>query len=126
MGRMYEKHRSTLGALHLALGVSNLLALLIVGGILGGVITLAGEPFVTEALGTISGVVAVILVIAAFPCVVAGYGLLQREAWGRTAAMISSILALPALPLGTAVAAYTLWVLAEDLDRSLPGSSEVP
>ncbi len=119
MGVNFEHHRRTLGALHLALGVSNLLALLIVAGIFGGVVTIAREPLVTEILGTLGGVVAVILLISAFPCVLAGYALLQNESWARTAALISAILALPALPLGTGVAVYTFWLLAEDLDRSV-------
>jgi len=124
MGPKLEHHRSTLGALHLALGVSNLLALAIIAGVFGGVVTIAGEPIVTEILGTIGGVVAVILVLSAFPCVLAGYALLRNQPWGRTAALISAILALPALPLGTGVAVYTFWVLSEDMDRSVQNATQ--
>ena len=119
MGSKLEHHRATLGALHLALGVSNLLALVIIGGVFGGVVTIAAEPIVTEVLGTIGGVVAGILVLSALPCVLAGYALLQDQPWARTAALISGILALPAIPLGTGVAVYTFWVLSEDWDRSV-------
>jgi len=111
----FEHHRRTLGALHLALGVSNLIPLLIVAGVLGGVVTITSDPYVTQVLGTIGGVVAVVLLICALPCVVAGYALLQDKPWGRGAALVSAILALPALPLGTAVAVYTFWVLSEDM-----------
>ena len=123
MGAQFEHHRRTMGALHLALGAANLLALLIVAGIFGGVVSITGEPFVTEVLGTIGGVVAVILLISAFPFVLAGYALRQDETWARTAALVSAILALPALPLGTGVAVYTFWVLTEDLDRSVQNTT---
>lgn len=41
----------------------------------------------------------------------AGWGLSQRETWGRLLAIILGILALFRLPLGTAMGIYTLWVL---------------
>jgi hypothetical protein len=47
----------------------------------------------------------------------AGYGLLQREAWGRVLALILAFLALIHVPFGTALGVYTLWVL-------LPAQSE--
>jgi hypothetical protein len=47
----------------------------------------------------------------------AGWGLLNREPWGRVLALVLGFLALLHPPLGTAVGVYTLWVL-------LPSSSE--
>jgi hypothetical protein len=47
----------------------------------------------------------------------AGYGLLQRMAWGRPLALVLAFLALIHVPLGTALGVYTLWVL-------LPAESE--
>jgi hypothetical protein len=41
-----------------------------------------------------------------------GYGLLTRRPWGRKLAIISGVLALFKPLLGTALGAYTLWVLA--------------
>ncbi len=40
-----------------------------------------------------------------------GWGLLQREQWARTVALIVGFLALLRIPLGTALGIYTLWVL---------------
>lgn len=40
------------------------------------------------------------------------YGLMQRRPWGRTLAIVMSILSLLKFPLGTALGIYTLWVLA--------------
>jgi len=48
----------------------------------------------------------------------AGWGLLQRETWARTLALILAFIALFLnIPLGTAMGVYTMWVL-------LPSSSE--
>jgi len=41
----------------------------------------------------------------------AGWGLLQREEWARTVALVVGFVALLRIPLGTALGIYTLWVL---------------
>jgi hypothetical protein len=60
-----------------------------------------------------------VVVVKAFAGFVAGWGLLQREPWARTVAVV---LAFPSLffnvPFGTALGIYTLWVL-------LPAESDV-
>jgi len=40
-----------------------------------------------------------------------GWGLLQREAWARTVALVVGFVALLRVPVGTALGIYTLWVL---------------
>ena len=47
----------------------------------------------------------------------AGWGLLNREGWGRVLALVLGFIALIHVPLGTALGIYTLWVL-------LPAESE--
>ncbi len=42
----------------------------------------------------------------------AGWGLLQREPWGRMLALVMGFIALVTnIPIGTALGVYTLWVL---------------
>jgi hypothetical protein len=41
----------------------------------------------------------------------AGWGLLQREAWARMLTVVLAFLSLFNIPLGTALGIYTLWVL---------------
>lgn len=48
---------------------------------------------------------------------ITGWGLLQREEWARTVALVIGFVALLNLPIGTALGIYTLWVL-------LPSQSE--
>ena len=40
-----------------------------------------------------------------------GLGLLERQSWARTLALVMALLALLNLPFGTALGVYTLWVL---------------
>ena len=42
----------------------------------------------------------------------AGYALLTRKTWGRALAIVAAVLSLIAIPFGTAMGIYTLWVLA--------------
>src|ERR1700758_2544788 len=60
-----------------------------------------------------------IIVLAKAACgFAAGWGLLQRETWARTLALILAFISLFInIPLGTAMGVYTMWVL-------LPSSSE--
>jgi hypothetical protein len=59
------------------------------------------------ALFLVSGVVGII----------AGWGLLERQAWARVLAIVLGFLNLIEMPFGTALGVYTLWVL-------LPAQSE--
>jgi hypothetical protein len=53
----------------------------------------------------------------------AGWGLLQREEWARTVALVVGFVALLNVPIGTGLGIYTLWVLlpaqSDDEYRSL-------
>jgi len=43
--------------------------------------------------------------------IAAGWGLMQREQWARTVAIILGVISLFNVPFGTALGIYTLWVL---------------
>ena len=42
---------------------------------------------------------------------IAGFGLLERQPWGRPLALVMAFIALLNVPFGTALGVYTLWVL---------------
>ncbi|HET8826793.1 MAG TPA: zinc ribbon domain-containing protein [Terriglobales bacterium] len=62
-------------------------------------------------------VVALFVLAKAAAGFLAGWGLLNREPWGRVLALVLGFIALIHVPLGTALGVYTLWVL-------LPANSE--
>ena len=83
---------------------------------IGGIVALTGDPSPT-ALGIlgIMGTIAVIFFGAlALPGILAGYGLLKRRKWGQLLGMVVGLLNLLCFPLGTAIGAYTLFVLLQN------------
>lgn len=56
-------------------------------------------------------VVALFVLAKAAAGILAGWGLLNREPWGRVLALVLGFIALIHVPLGTALGVYTLWVL---------------
>ena len=56
-------------------------------------------------------VIAISVLVKAAVGFLGGYGLLQREPWGRILTLVLGFLALIHVPFGTALGVYTLWVL---------------
>ena len=72
-----------------------------------------GSPeFMGHLFHSLIPVIAISTLMMSMGAFLTGYALLTRQPWGRTVAIIFSILALLKLPFGTAVGVYTLWVLA--------------
>jgi hypothetical protein len=63
-------------------------------------------------LRTAAPFVAMMTIVGAVVSLATGLSLLQRKPWGRALAMVAGILVLIRIPIGTALAIYTLWVLA--------------
>jgi hypothetical protein len=55
--------------------------------------------------------ISIFILIKAVGSVLVGFGLLNRQPWARTLAVIWSILAMLNIPFGMALGIYTLWVL---------------
>ena len=62
-------------------------------------------------------IVGYVLIAGAAAGLIAGWGLLERQPWGRTLAIVLGAFSLIDVPFGTALGIYTLWVL-------LPAQSE--
>ena len=96
------------------LGLSALDGLMGVGSyiVANTVFNLGTHPDRPAFLHPLLSLVATIVIVKAFAGFDAGWGLLQREPWARTVAVV---LAFPSLffnvPFGTALGIYTLWVL---------------
>jgi hypothetical protein len=101
--------------------VSN--AILVILGLCGfvflvgiGFIPLAdsGDPVGLTILGLIGTIGLAFFGLLALPGILAGYGLLKRERWGQILGIIVGFLGLVNFPVGTAIGAYTLFVLFQD------------
>lgn len=58
------------------------------------------------------------LVVLSLPGLIIGIGLIRRRPWARIAGIVLCILGLMAMPFGTIVGVYGLWVLfSKDTER---------
>ena len=55
----------------------------------------------------------------AIPPIIAGYALLKRRPWAKTAGIIGGAVGVMNFPLGWALAAYTFWFLFSDVGRQI-------
>lgn len=53
------------------------------------------------------------------PSIIAGYGLLKRRKWAKTASIVAGVFAGMSFPFGTAVCIYTFWFLFSEPGKIL-------
>jgi len=119
-----ETHVKVLGALQIAMGSMCLfgalvLTLVVAGGF--GAASLSDDPDAAIALpfiGITGAALVMFLLVLSLPGIVTGIGLLRLRPWARIAGIVLSILGLMAMPIGTIVGVYGLWVLfSRDTER---------
>lgn len=114
-----DKHVTAVAVIHIGFGALGLLAALFVFLAIAGGGLLSGS---LEAIFVTSGIAAVVggfLALTSLPSIIGGIGLLQRKDWARILVMIVAVFHLLNVPVGTAVAIYTFWVLLQDETRAI-------
>jgi hypothetical protein len=71
----------------------------------------SGDAVALPILGLVGIVGLAFFVALGVPGLLAGYGLLKRQKWGQILGIVVGILSLFNVPVGTALGAYTLFVL---------------
>jgi hypothetical protein len=66
--------------------------------------------FMTVTAAALGG----LLFVLGVPGLVAGFGLLRRASWSRVMALVLSAFELVLFPIGTVLAAYTVFILSQD------------
>lgn len=117
-----QEHNKVLGILYLVQGGFNLMGLIftvIMIPIFYSTLSRVGDDAaIPYAFITAIFIVAVTLnLILGGLDLLAGYGLLKRRSWARTAGIIAAITALLGFPLGTALGVYGLWFLFGEKGR---------
>ncbi len=112
-----ETHVKVLAWIYLIFGGLGVLCGLLVWGVLGGIggiVELSGDrdaALASPILNLIGGLVFGFFAIVSLPSIAAGWGLLERAEWARILTIILSALNLLAIPFGTILGVYGLWVL---------------
>jgi hypothetical protein len=74
-------------------------------------------------VGLVCGLIFLIYLAITLPSFVAGYALLKRRSWAKTASIIAAIVESMGFPFGTALCVYSLWFCFGDAGKSLYGST---
>jgi hypothetical protein len=74
----------------------------------------SGDAAALSILGLIGTVGLFFFAALALPGLLAGYGLLKRKKWGQILGIVVGFLSLFNIPVGTALGAYTLFVLFQN------------
>jgi hypothetical protein len=113
-----EKHVTLVGSLHIGYSALQIalaltgVVLVIGAGLIGGLISEEGIVFtITFVVGAI---ISLWILLVSLPSIVGGVALLRHKPWGRYLVLVLSVLALFSIPLGTAIGAYSIWVLLQD------------
>ncbi len=109
-----EKHLTVVAALQVGFSLLGIIAAIIVYTVLHNVMQIADEPEVSNVLGVIARYVSLFLLIVSIPGLIGGIGLFMNKSWARILVLIISVLSLLNIPIGTAVAIYSIWVLVQD------------
>jgi hypothetical protein len=111
-----QQHLHMLGILWLAISALNavggVIALVVANTLFPHLHRMGMPPEVpTEFLTTIITIGGILILAKAAVGFIAGWGLIQREAWARVIALVLAFISLFHIPFGTAIGVYTLWVL---------------
>jgi peptidoglycan/LPS O-acetylase OafA/YrhL len=120
-------HVKAVAVLFLILGVFGLLAAIGVAmafGLAGGIVGANAEPhdaaIALPIIGLTGTMLVIYLVATSLPGVIAAIGLLKLRPWARVLGIVAAVLYLIHIPFGTAVGAYSIWVLVNrDTERLL-------
>ena len=100
--------------LYLALGALTLLGAFIVTLAIAGGGLISGDDQAIVITSTVGFVIGGFMAIGGILSLVAGYGLLRRRSWARTATIVLSIVNLFNFPIGTALGGYALYVMLQE------------
>ncbi|HXG58309.1 MAG TPA: hypothetical protein VNL91_04755 [Thermoanaerobaculia bacterium] len=114
-----ESHVKVVGVLYVILGVLGVIAGLALFGLIAGAGAISGDRDAFFITGTIGTIIGAFIVIMSLPSILGGIGVLRRRNWGRVLTIVLSFINLLGFPIGTAIGAYSLWVLLNDQSRPL-------
>jgi len=114
-----EKHVNVVAALHIGLSIFGIVIAIIIGIVLGLVGGFIDDPVASKIIPIVATVAIWAVIIFSIPGIIAGIGLFRKKEWARILTLILSVIKLMNVPIGTAVGAYSIWVLIQDETTAL-------
>jgi hypothetical protein len=109
-----RQHVPVVAWLNIAGAIIMLLVAAFLVVLLPGIGALSGDRDAFGILAIVGISCGAFLAVLGLPGLLAGIGLLRRRNWGRILTIVVSFLNLLNFPIGTAIGAYSLWVLFQD------------
>lgn len=109
-----SKHVTILAGLLIAYSIMGLIGATITFISIAGGGLLSGEAEAIAITATVGSIIASIMVLLSLPGLIAGIALLGMRPWARYVIIVLGFLNLLAIPFGTALGIYTIWVLLKD------------
>lgn len=103
-----------LGILHIVYSSIGLLLAMGAFVLLSGIGWISGDATAMGVLGAVGIFAALFFGLLSIPGLIAGIGLVKLRSWSRMLAIIVACLDLFSIPFGTALGAYTFYVLMND------------
>lgn len=128
-----DTHVKVLGVLEIAMSSFGLLGAVVLMLVFGGAMGVVGASgdsdaaFALPIIGITGMALVSFLLVLSVPGLIVGIGLLKRRPWARIAGIVMSILGMMAVPFGTALGVYGLWVLfSKETERLFTPPAIVP
>lgn len=117
-----DQHKKVLGIIYIVTASLSILIMLLVSAFVGTLFQFVIDKAVEEDADTIlqavktfvTALVWVITIFVSIPSIIAGIGLLNKQRWALTLALILGCLKLLSFPIGTAIGVYSIWVYTEN------------
>lgn len=109
-----EKHITAVATLHIGYSIFGVIVGLIILVLLATVGAIANDEEARIILLIIGTLVGGGFIALSIPGIIGGIGLLKHKNWARILILILSALDLICIPIGTALAVYTVWVLLQE------------
>jgi len=121
-----EQHIKILSVLFILFGIVGIVAAVAIfifgAGAVGSILVSDTSDDARAASAMIGGcftVLAILMAALSIPSIIAGWGLSQRKSWARILTIILGVLALPHMPVGTALGIYAVIVMFNDETKTL-------
>jgi hypothetical protein len=121
-----EQHIKVLSVLFVLFGVLGVVFVVVIvifgAGAVGSILVSDTSEEARAASGVIGAcftVIAILFAALSIPSIIAGWGLSQRKSWARILTIILGVLALPHMPIGTALGIYAIIVMFNDETKTL-------